>query len=229
MRALATLVAAVIGLGVANFAFADDNDGDDAPRARPSAYPENLVKADGSRIRSGCLPGIMELAGKVVDAAPTKYGWIGKLILATHFLDRPSYSFEVGYGERVTYKFNFTRSCNLHDAGYEAQYYGRVDGGLTPSPLVYDQVFNQYVDYTNMSRDAIDQRFLADMRQECVTQLQAQLASETDQYRLGQLKRGAKEALSACQGNGRESNWPTWGAASLYEITQKYGDAFYRR
>lgn len=204
-------------------------DGRKENNTRPWAYPENLVRPDRTRIHSGCLPGVLEQAKKLAKVAVATssstakiVGWVAQFAVDLHVLDRPLYKFGVARGETETYQFDFSKSCNLHDVGYEIRYLANVGGRWVDLPLVFDQVLNEYVDFSLMSRDEIDLRFLKDMQTQCVQQLD-------DQIRQGKDPRGKKKALENCLGYGDQYSFPTWGAASLYEMAKKYGNAFYRQ
>lgn len=208
MRICATVAIFVIVFS-SSFARADGHVGGASPLA-----PENLYKEDGSRIPSGCFAGLLRL----MKDAPGKFGWAARALAATQILDKPSFSWEIAYGERVTYVVDFSESCNLHNAGYQGRFKAWIRGqGWIEQPLVYDKILSVKIDYSAMSREDVDEHFRQDMRAEC----EQQIGRQGD-------PRGRRIAIQYCQEHGTSDPIST-GAETLYDFARKHGDQFYHQ
>jgi hypothetical protein len=138
----------------------------DADAQSVGAYPEQLVKSDGSRVSNGCGP----------------ESWM--VNREKRFWD--SHRFDWGsYNDYRWYSVNFRESCNLHDVGYQGTFFVESGGQWTKQPLVYDRIRREYVDYKIATRDWVDRRFLLDMQTQCEQQIRAQPNPEDHDRAIG--------------------------------------------
>lgn len=159
--------------------------------------PDTLVDQQGHAVVNGCGPGSLQLT-------TTDRRWA----------NAHTYTFDVAYGDPVTYTVNFVESCNLHDAGYLGRFWVHLtDGRWVAQPRVYDKILNQSIDYSITSREWVDKHFLADMRAECDQQIGQQ-----------DPPRGRAQALIYCKGVGPMDGLGGWGAETLYTLVRNYGE-----
>jgi len=176
----------------------------DATAQPVGVYPEQLVNRESGRVINGCGP-------EAWMVNPEK-----------RFMDAHSYKFGGdGQGEYVTYTVNFRDSCNLHDVGYQGQYFAVVDGQRVSQPLVYDKILSQYVDYTNASRAWVDAYFWADMQAQCEQQIRQQFPTTT--YGRQAPRSFQDRAIALCKGNVLGYV----GAGTMYSIVRSLGRSAY--
>lgn len=164
------------------------------------AYPEQLVKpGTGGYVINGCGPEAFMVNRE------------------KRFADHHSYKFGVDRGEYVTYTVNFRDSCNLHDVGYQGAYFVQTAPGTwIRDPLVYNKIRGDYVNYTNMSRAEVDQRFLVDMQAQCEQQIRQQTPTTT----VGRLapRSSQDRAVALCKGR----------AATMHGLVREFGRSAYK-
>lgn len=169
--------------------------------------PVGLTRSDGSAVANGCGPGFTRWADEAGDG--------------TRFADDHTFLGGEGYNARDSpaYIANFRDACDLHDAAYE---------GCGPSNpvcpwLVYDAINNRVLDYSRstVSRKAIDDQFLEDMRTLCehMTVMRDGVVVSPAPKDAG----FASFAIDSCRQRGQGFVLGAWGAETLYRLVRKHG------
>jgi hypothetical protein len=133
----------------------------------------------------------------VVDVRQVSNGCGGGDISAKdRFIDTATF-FETNNPLGRSYVVNFRAACNLHDAGYSGA-------------AVRDEINGGFVDYFGWTKEQVDAKFLADLRQLCEAQIPP----------------SAPGALSDCKNNGGKISG---GAATYYSAVDTFGHLFWER